>query len=147
MNSGFHDPKKAEIHMSGGGILLPKFMPISFSGVCLVFEVFQDTWRSNKENPSCRSRSVLISFWMLTIPWIFYPIRYLVLPACISFCSVSGKSGSLLFLPCSQNNAAAHIEQWKTQEDPTWPQLFEVWRRPADPSSTPQAVKVAFPLP
>ena len=27
-------------------------MPISFSGVYLVFEVFQDIWHSNKENPS-----------------------------------------------------------------------------------------------
>ena len=38
--------------MSGGANLLPKFMPILFSGVHLVFEVFQDAWSSNKENPS-----------------------------------------------------------------------------------------------
>ena len=57
------------------------------SGVHLVFEVFQDIWHSNKENPgvywgaalSCPSiasnyaNSYLVSilFWMLTIPWIF----------------------------------------------------------------------------
>ena len=76
--------------MSGGGTLLPKFMSISFFGVYLVFEVFQDVGRSNKENASaywnanpvlslhglklCKfvSRSDLapISFWMPTMPWI-----------------------------------------------------------------------------
>ena len=39
-------------HMSGGRNLLPKFLPISFLGVYLVFEVFRDTWHSNKKNPS-----------------------------------------------------------------------------------------------
>ena len=34
---------------------------------------------------------------------------YLVLHACISCCSVSDKSGSLLFLPCSHKNAVAHV--------------------------------------
>ena len=33
----------------------------------------------------------------------------LVLQACISFCSVSDKSGRLLLLPCSHKNAVAHI--------------------------------------
>ena len=69
-----------------------------FSGVYLVLEVFQDTWRSNKENRSacwkleccpvwslhglklCKSVSrsdlVPISFWMLTTPWILYPIWF-----------------------------------------------------------------------
>ena len=36
-------------HMSGNGNLLPKCM---FSGVHLDIEVFQDTWHSNKDNPS-----------------------------------------------------------------------------------------------
>ena len=64
-----------------------------FSGVCLVFdEVFQDTCRSNKESPSAcwnaalscpfmasnyaNSYVVLISFWMLTMPWILNPISF-----------------------------------------------------------------------
>ena len=64
-----------------------------FSGVYLVLEVFQDTWHSNKENPSVywhpvlsldglklykfvsRSDLVLISLWMLTMLWIF-PISF-----------------------------------------------------------------------
>ena len=37
------------IHMSGGGNLLPKFMPISFSGMHLVFGVIQDIRHSNEE--------------------------------------------------------------------------------------------------
>ena len=55
---------------------------------------------------SFRSRSdlVLIS---LTMPGNFYPISNL--QACISFCSVSDKSGASMFLPCSHKNAAAHI--------------------------------------
>ena len=79
-----------------------------FSGVYLVFEVFQDSWCSNKENPSAHwnaalscpfmasahgnSYLVLISFWTLTMPWIFYPIsRFVVLPtkvAHLCFCLV-----------------------------------------------------------
>ena len=34
---------------------------------------------------------------------------YLVLQACISFCSVSDKSGASLFLPCSHQIAVAHM--------------------------------------
>ena len=83
---------RTHYHVSGGGNLLPKFMPISFSGVYLVFEVFQDAWRSNKENPSVYWNATLpcpfmasnyanwylvpISFWMLTMPCIFYPISF-----------------------------------------------------------------------
>ena len=33
----------------------------------------------------------------------------LVLQACISFCSVSDKSGALLYSPCSRKNAVAHV--------------------------------------
>ena len=36
-------------------------------------------------------------------------LSYLVLQACISFCSVSDKSGASLFLPCSHKNAVAHM--------------------------------------
>ena len=66
--------------------LLPKFMPISFFGRVSRFRVFQDAWCSNKENPhaalSCPSMApnyansylIRISFWMLTMPWISYPI-------------------------------------------------------------------------
>ena len=40
--------------MSGGGNLLPKFMTTSFfRRVSRVFEVFQDTWRSNKKILVC----------------------------------------------------------------------------------------------
>ena len=72
-----------------------------FSGVYLVSEVFQD-WRSKKENPSLYWHATLscpfmawnnanldlvpISFWMLTMPWIIYPISFW--QARISFCSV-----------------------------------------------------------
>ena len=59
-----------------------------FSGVYVVFEVFQDTWHSNQGKSRCLLDShpvlsltmasnyatpclVLISFWMLTIPWTF----------------------------------------------------------------------------
>ena len=65
-----------------------------------------------------RSDLVLISFWMLTIPWTpqepkkpkqMLVVSYLALQACISLCSVSEKSGALLFLPCSHKNVVAHI--------------------------------------
>ena len=46
------------------------------------------------------------------MPWIFI---YLVLQACISFCSVSDNRGAPLFLPCSHKNAVAHII-WAGQE-------------------------------
>ena len=62
----------------------------------LVFEVTQDTWHSNKANPSVswssslscplmasdcanfvsHSDLTLISSWMLTMPWKFYPISF-----------------------------------------------------------------------
>ena len=60
--------------------------PSRFSGVYLVFDVIQDTWCSNKEDPSvywnaalscpfmasnyANSYLVPNSFWMLTMPWI-----------------------------------------------------------------------------
>ena len=36
-------------------------------------------------------------------------LSYLVLQACISFCSVPDKSGASLFFPCSHKNAVAHM--------------------------------------
>ena len=58
----------------------------------LVFDVFQDAWCPNKDKPSifwnatlscpfmasndANSYVVPISFWMLTMPWIFYPISF-----------------------------------------------------------------------
>ena len=36
-------------------------------------------------------------------------LSYLVLQACISFCSVSNKTGAFLLLPCSHKNAVAHL--------------------------------------
>ena len=35
---------------------------------------------------------------------------YLVLQACISFGSVSNKTGAFLLVPCSHKNAVAHID-------------------------------------
>ena len=50
-------------------------MPISFSDVYLVFEVFHDTWCSNKENPRV--------YWIATLSYPFlasnYAYSYLVL--------------------------------------------------------------------
>ena len=73
-----------------------------FLGVYLVFEVFWDIWRSNKENPvaswnatlSCPSMAsiyanlylVLISFWSWPFLGLFaMVVSYLVLQACILF--------------------------------------------------------------
>ena len=84
----------------------------------LVFEVLQDTWCSNKENPS--------AYWNAALSCAFMASNYansldadhalegfflsdLVLQACISFCSVSDKSGASLFLPCSHKNVVAHM--------------------------------------
>ena len=63
-----------------------------FLVVYLVFEVFQDVCRSNKENPSAYWNATLscpcmasnyensylfpISFWVLTMPWIFIISRF-----------------------------------------------------------------------
>ena len=88
-----------------------------FSGVYLVLEVFQDACRSNKENPSAHwnnyanSYLVPISFWSGSGCWPFLGFigTYLILQACISFCSVSDKSGASMFLPCSRKNAVAHV--------------------------------------
>ena len=65
-------------------------MPISFFRRVSRFGVFQDAWRSNKESPSVYWNATLscpfmasdyanlylvpILFWMLTMPWIIYPI-------------------------------------------------------------------------
>ena len=68
--------------MSDGAIYCLNSCQSRFSGVYLVFEVFQDTWRSNGEilvhtgMLPCHSDLVLISFWMLTMPWICYPISF-----------------------------------------------------------------------
>ena len=87
-----------------------------FSGMYLVFEVFQGIWHSNKKNPClywhatlscpfmCSNLCTLVSrsdlVLELTIPWTFG----LVVP--ISFCwrasrfkRASDESGALLFLP------------------------------------------------
>ena len=95
-------------HMSCGGSCQSRF-----SGVYLVFEVFQDTWGSNKGSPSVYWHATLscplmasncgnsylipISFWMPTTPWIFYPMR-------ASRFVVFQTSGALLFLPCSHKS-------------------------------------------
>ena len=79
-------------HMGGGGNSYQNSCQSCFSGVYLVFEVFQDTWRSNKDNPSVCWHVTLscpfmasnyvnlylvpISFWMLNMPWILDPISF-----------------------------------------------------------------------
>ena len=57
---------------------------------------------------------VLISFWMLIIPWTFleaekpqFPILFYRRASL--FCDVSDKSAALLFWPCSHKKAVAHI--------------------------------------
>ena len=54
---------------------------------------------------------VPISFWSRSGCWAFlgFFLSYLVLQACILFCSVSGKSGVSMFMPGLHKNAAAHI--------------------------------------
>ena len=103
----FLQGKTLHDHMSGGGNLLPDSCRSRVSCACLVFEVFQDACRSNKENPSAhwnatlscpfvsRSDLVLISFWMLTMPWFFF--------------FVADKSGVSMFLPTSHKNGVAHM--------------------------------------
>ena len=38
-------------------------------------------------------------------------VSFLVLQACISFCSVSNKSGAFLFLPCSHKDSVADVSE------------------------------------
>ena len=83
-----------------------------FSGVYLVVEVFQDTWRSNEENPSAYWRETLscplmasnykicISFRSRSglVPDTDHPLdflSYLVLQACISFVVFQTKEAPL----------------------------------------------------
>ena len=57
-----------------------------------------------------RSDVVLISFWMLTIPGIFWkPISFY---RHVSRFVVFQASGALLFLLCSHENAVAHMNWW-----------------------------------
>ena len=101
----------------------------------LVFEVFQDTWCSNKENPSVYwgatlscplmasndSNSYLapISFWSRSGCWPCLGFCILSRFTCvyISFCSVSDKSGAPLFSHCSQKKAVAHMFAKEFVED------------------------------
>ena len=71
-------------------IRLPKFMlNLVFQACYRVFEVFQDTWRSNKENPSvCWTANLSLSFQGLKL-CEFVSRSHLVL-ICISFPSRSG---------------------------------------------------------
>ena len=41
------------------------------------------------------------------MPWVLE--AYLVLQACISFCSVSDRSGASMFLNCLHKNVVAHV--------------------------------------
>ena len=69
------------------------------------FKVFQDIWYSNKENS------------------LDFLGTYLALQACLSFCSVSIKSGASLFLPCSHKNAVAHMIHGDDPDDPNHPRF------------------------
>ena len=100
----------------------------------LVFEVFQDTWRSNKENPSVYwgatlscpllasnlykfvscSDLVLISFLAADHALDF---SYLALQACISFCRVSDKSGTLLFWGVAKGSSVSWVAKFKGDEN------------------------------
>ena len=96
-----------------------------FSGMYLVFEVFWDAWRSNKENPSvywnatlsCRltasnyanSYLVPISFWSRSRCWpCLGLIIHLALQACISFCTFQAKVAHLCFC-LVRKNAVSHV--------------------------------------
>ena len=92
-------------------------------------KLFAEPGGSNKENPSAywyaalsgqcpcmasndvNSYLVPISFWSLSGCWpcLGFFFSYLVLQACISFRSVSDRSGASLFLPCSHKNVVAHM--------------------------------------
>ena len=98
-----------------------------FSGVCLVYEVFQGIWHSNKENPSaswnaalscplmpsklCKlvSRSDLVL--ELTIPWTFWlVVSYLVYKRASRFIEFETQVAHFCnCLPCSHQNAVAHV--------------------------------------
>ena len=113
------------IHTRGGP--LPKFMPISFSGAHLVFEVFQDTWHFNKENPSV--------YWIasLSCPLMasYYANRCIVLTIPCPLWNPRGVGNAGCFLsrfasvhlafyrfrqkwPYSHTNAVAHIASHET---------------------------------
>ena len=94
-----------------------------------MFEVFQDNWRSNEEIlvytgvlsclvPSwAQNMQTRISFrshydLVLDADRALDFLSYLVLQACISFCSFSIKSGASLFLPSSQKKVVAQM--WRT---------------------------------
>ena len=48
----------------------------------------------------------------------------LVLQACISFCSVSNKSGASLFLPCSHKRTAAHMFSCILTQNTSFPEFL-----------------------
>ena len=85
--------------MSSDGKLLPRPMSFSFSGVHLVFEVFQVL--AHPGMLPC-----LFPQWPLVLDgdhFLDFLSTYLVLRTCISFCSVPVKSGTFLFSPYSQS--------------------------------------------
>ena len=76
--------------MSGGGNLVPKFMPISISDVHFICEAFRE--RERKE--------------MLAFP-------HHVLQACVSFFEVfQTRVAHCPFLPCSHTNAVTHMDSF-----------------------------------
>ena len=118
--------------MSGGENLLPKFMRISFSGVYLAFEMFQDTSHSNKENSSVCWNAALSCAFMASnyANGISFPSRSdlvldadhsLVFQEPISF--YRRLSRFVVFrnsvLACSHKNAIAHMNTM-------WPQSVDL---------------------
>ena len=103
-----HTPTHTHTHMSGGGNLLPKFMPILFFRRASRFWGVQDTWRSNKESPSVywglpclvpwwpQMMQIRISFWSRSGCWPF-----------LGFFVLSRFTGLHLFLWCFR-------QKWRT---------------------------------
>ena len=75
---------------------------------------------------SFRSRSDLV----LDVANALDFLSYLVLQACISFYSVSDKSGTSMFLPCSHKNAVAHmfLQHWEAHADNGVMQQHASWK-------------------
>ena len=137
-----------KIIWAAANICYQKSWQSRFSGVHLVFKVFQNTWHSRQENPSAHWHATLSCPLMASNMQIRMSFRsrsdlgldadhaldslsHLVLQACISFCSVSDRSGAPLFLPCSHRNTLAHMDQsgwniWKNAPQPAPAQIIHV---------------------
>ena len=110
-----------DVRWAAAGIYFQNSCRSRFSGVYLVFEVFRTPGVPIRKiivytgvlpclGPSWpQNLQIRISFCSRSGCWSFLGLfTCLVLQARISFCSVSDKSGTSLFLPCSDENAVAH---------------------------------------